>query len=95
MGIHEGAFKALAFFIELKTIFLDQAIHFPPQIDILTQNDCFHESRQSGLRLSYRWKEYGQLLLLVVLLMVMNDPLPGPAQSGLAAEPAHPIFPIP
>jgi BASS family bile acid:Na+ symporter len=32
---------------------------------------------------------------LMVLLMVMNDPLPGPAQPGLSAEPTHPILPIP
>ena len=27
--------------------------------------------------------------------MVMNDPLPGPAQPGLSAEPTHPILPTP
>src|SRR4029077_11418180 len=28
-------------------------------------------------------------------LMVMNNPLPGPAHPGLSAEPTHPILPTP
>ena len=30
LGVHEGPFKALAFFAELQTVFLDPAIDFPP-----------------------------------------------------------------
>jgi len=30
LGIHEGSFEALSFFVELQTILLDLAIDFPP-----------------------------------------------------------------
>lgn len=53
LGVHKGSFEALTFFAELQTIFLDPTVALPSQIDVLTHHDRFHESRQSGLRMSY------------------------------------------
>src|SRR5688572_19909559 len=45
--------------------------------------------------MSCRRKEEKKFLFLVVLLMVMNNPLPCPTESGLSAKPPHPVLPIP
>lgn len=57
LGVHERSVETFAFFHELQTVFLNPAIDFPAQIDVITQHDRFDKPRQCRLPISCWGKE--------------------------------------
>lgn len=74
------SFDLLIVFDKQQTVFLDVPVLFPPQVNSVSKNDAFCRCGGIGRGVSWRGEDDGGFLLSMDLV-VMNDPLPGPAES--------------
>src|SRR5215203_5140531 len=90
--VDERAFESAAIFDEEQTVFLHSPVHFPAQVDAVSQDHNLGRSRHSRPLLTGGEKDHTGFLLAMVLVIV-NHPLPRATQSSAASCIAHPFLP--